>query len=70
MRGRGRVKEMQGMEAMRLRERIAALELELITRSSTPNARGLHQIGHELRSNKALLAMIEACVASRRPGAK
>ena len=70
MRGRGRVKEMQGIEAMRIRERIAALELELLTRTSTPNARGLHQIGHELRSNKARLEMLEECVADGRSGAK
>jgi hypothetical protein len=70
MRGRAWAAEMQSAEAARVREHIAALELELLTRTTTHNGRALHQIGHELRTNKALLKMLDECVAewgSKRP---
>ncbi|RUW82248.1 MAG: hypothetical protein E5V66_16850 [Mesorhizobium sp.] len=60
MRGLGWLRELRLAEAQQIRDRIASLEVELISAAA---AKGKFNLGHQLRSQKARLGRLEQCIA-------
>ncbi|RUW65480.1 hypothetical protein EOA31_33610 [Mesorhizobium sp. M4B.F.Ca.ET.049.02.1.2] len=60
MRGLGWIRKLRLAEAQQIRDRIASLEVELISAAPT---KGKFNLGHQLRSQKARLERLEQCIA-------